>query len=150
MKLFRTYAPYAGLVLGSVLVGFGIINLSGSIASASWVPVDAVVTRATADTGSSPSVEYRYTRQGQPYTGNRIRFGFTTSPSAVRKLVARYTVGDSVTAYVDPRNPERSVLQHNGLLMPVAQLVVGFLLLSLWLRAPRRHERHERHEGTKG
>ena len=143
MKLLRTYAPYVGLVRGSVLVGLGIINLSGSIASASWLPEVAVITRATVDTASPPSVEYRYLRQGQPYTSTRIRFGFTTSPSAVRKLVARYSVGDSVTAYVDPRNPERAVLQHNGLLIPVAELVVGFLLLSLWLRAPRRPKGHD-------
>lgn len=138
MRHPRAYLPYIGLVLGSVLVGLGIINLSGSIASASWLPETAVITRVTADSGSSPSVEYRYLRQGRPYTSTRIRFGFTTSPSAVRKLVSRYAVGDSVTAYVDPRNPERSVLQHNGLLIPVAELIVGFLLLSLWLRGPRR------------
>jgi len=143
MKHPRAYLPYLGLILGSVLVGLGIINLSGSIASSSWVPEDAVITRVTADSASSPWVEYRYIRQDREYTSDRIRFGFTTSPSSVRKLVAGYAVGDSVIAYVDPRNPERAVLQHNGLLIPVAELIVGFVLLSFWLKAPRRHEGHK-------
>ena len=81
MTVVRRYLPYIGLVAGSLLIGLGIINLSGSIASSSWVPEDAVITRVTADTGSAPSVEYRYIRQGREYTSTRIRFGFTTSPS---------------------------------------------------------------------
>ena len=143
MNALKAFAPLIGLVFGAILLGFGIINLSGSVASASWLPERGVVTRAVVETSgtrdrtTTPTIEYRYTRHDTTYTGTRIRYGLVTAPASARALVSRYRVGDTVTVYVNPRDPTKSVLQHNGLIIPIAETIAGILLLSLWVRKPQ-------------
>ena len=149
MNRLKAAAPLIGLFFGAIFLGLGIINLGGTIASSSWVPQRAVVTRSAIEPASgrdgvkSPTIKYAYQRRGEDYVGTRVKYGLITSPGSARRLVARYTVGDSITVYVDPAHPNRSVMQKSGLIVPTVEVVAGILLLSLWLRAVKR-ERGER------
>ncbi len=85
-----------------------------------------------------PIVEYVYCHNGIEYRGKKIRSHLVVYnfKGPAERLCARYPSGASVEVYIDPNNPERSVLEPGGdawLLgvgVPVALLfiVLGALL----------------------
>ncbi len=80
-----------------------------------------------------PSVSYHYAVNGQPFVGNRIRFGFmgTQSHAAAERMIAAYPVGATGMLRYDPQNPQESVLEPDKITsnMLITAIAGGVLLL---------------------
>ncbi len=100
------------------------IDFQIAYAAMTWVPAPAVVTHIAAaplNTGYADDdgvfeaeVTYRYDRAGETRHGSRVRLGgfFGDSVSAA-EVASRYAPGDNVTVYVDPNDPDLSVLTND-------------------------------------
>ena len=66
--------------------------------------------------GYFPNVEYRYVHHGRSFYGidlNTESVGRTRRSSAER-IALKYPVGASVTVFMDPEDPQKSVLEPGG------------------------------------
>ena len=89
--------------------------------SASWPTAPAVITesRVSVEPGAdsttySADIAYRYTVDGAPYEGDRVRLTLTQSTSDssdARRVVDRYPAGAEVRVAYDPDDPATSVLE---------------------------------------
>jgi hypothetical protein len=61
-----------------------------------------------------PRVRYSYTAGGRNFVGERISFGDDTGGANTQATLARYPVGKQVTVYVNPNDPEDSVLERDA------------------------------------
>jgi hypothetical protein len=85
-----------------------------------WLEKTAKVERSTVVSESSDDgtqyradVLYRYDHEGQTYRSDRVAFGGSWSSSdydAAEAVVDRYALGKEVTAYVNPKDPRKAVL----------------------------------------
>lgn len=122
-------------------------------ASMGWPSAEAVMTSTELTTRRSdegfryycPQVSYRYSVDGDVYTGERIRFTrkcfisvFGLGAQQARNLVDTYQQGVSTAVYYSPIEPEISVLQAGKIstfdLLEIAFytfLALGFLMLVL-------------------
>lgn len=78
------------------------------------VGVDAAAGGSSAGTDYRPTAEFTYEYDGETYTSTSV-FPSATSPnydteSAAREVLAGYDAGDTVTAYVDPADPDGAFL----------------------------------------
>ena len=83
-----------------------------------------------------PLVQYRYEIDGQTHLSTRIAFvAHNESPD---RILSRYPLGARVTAFVDPKDPNRAVLDNTAWsAMQVIRLFLPFLLVGLgwiWVR----------------
>ncbi|MBT3337168.1 MAG: DUF3592 domain-containing protein [Anaerolineae bacterium] len=81
-----------------------------------------------------PEVEYTYEFLGTEYTGDRITFGGSTGNSNRNKseeTLAKYPVGENITVYYDPNNPEDAALERKIGLGGKVFLIVGILFVFL-------------------
>ena len=69
--------------------------------------------------------QYEYVFEGTTYISDRYTYAGWDKSEAVCK----YKSGDSVIAYVDPRNPERALIKTELSGFVVALAVLGFLML---------------------
>lgn len=63
-----------------------------------------------------PDVEYKYEFLDTEYIGQRISFGGETGysmRSKTEEILEKYPVGQSMTVYYDPNEPEEAVLERN-------------------------------------
>jgi len=132
------------LLLGTGMGVSSILQLLKAMAARNWEPVpgEVVETEIRVMSGGGqftgagsgrrgtylPVITYRYTHAGQTYTRDQRRFGDFYGPERrARAIVHRYTPGQSVTVYVDPADPGRTVLERDlswGLaLLPLIALV---------------------------
>jgi hypothetical protein len=151
-RYFRGSAVKPGLIVfGSVfcivgLVGFFFISLRPIVSyvqSQSWVAVPAVVDRSGLEyhsdgdgTTYSISVEYHYDYAGRTYRNDKYDFLRMSSSGRASKeqVLEGLRPGMTVTCYVDPQNPSRSVIQRwsNAIwfgLLPLAFLFGGLLFI---------------------
>lgn len=116
-----------------------------SIAATSFEPVQARI--QTSEVSSSQSsdgvtysaeVRYEYSFEGLNYVGERYSFhGMSTSERAfAERVIERYPLGETVTAFVDPGEPSEATLEINGDSFPAAMLLflmpfncIGLLLI---------------------
>ena len=139
--------------------GYAVIQFGRALLALRWPTVEGEIVDARVIQPWGPndrydlesSVSYRYHVAGQPYSGNRVRFGQLTPnswiparnfPRAADALRRRYPRGKQVRVHYNPRRPDRSVLY----LMPDFRvwvaLVVGLYLAfaavhgGLWPLAP--------------
>lgn len=98
-----------------------------------FVPVPAVVlssmvARHEENDGPSyrPEVTYRYEVQGRSHVGHDLSVwrGFSSDRAGAEALVARHPVGAEVTAYVDPQDPSRALLDPSASRLPWMALLV--------------------------
>lgn len=162
----RLIALLFGTVFGAggCLVAYGMViqPMSKIIASQTWSEVPAQVTSSElkrrsdsdGDTVYSIDIRYDYTWSGQLHHGTRYNFSEGSTNVAVgsmRRIVADHPEGKSVTAWVDPANPENAVLSRQiprnlamGLFFPLPFLAVGVCGLSYaflagsWFRRSQR------------
>jgi hypothetical protein len=142
------------LFAGAILVVF-----SGEVARRTWqdislqrrakatfLPVDArVVTsqRAGGTRKDAPyaDIVYRYTVEGRAFESWRMTVG---GHSTNLRLLSRYPVGSSVTAYVDPQDPSYAVLDpagedHRGLVaLALGTFAGGLVLVVFGIRSVRK------------
>lgn len=106
-----------------------------------FVPVQARVISsrvATSTTGAgntrsisySPDIRYSYTHEGRDYESSSYWLtGETFGRSAAEDIVARYPAGQIAEAFIDPQNPQESVLNRER---PETRMIYGLISLS-WL-----------------
>ena len=109
------------VVVGFVVMGFGINSLSNARASESWPSTEGVVISSTVDshrsqdTGTTYSAEinYEYSVNNETLNSNSIKFGkvSTGNPSDARKYVNKYPAGQSVKVYYNEEDPYEAVLE---------------------------------------
>ncbi|GIW79159.1 MAG: hypothetical protein KatS3mg105_0966 [Gemmatales bacterium] len=106
-------------------------------AQATFKPVSAVVLtsrvrRIPGDEGSDtfrPEVKYRYEVDGQRYESDRFAFfakGYSDYLEA-KRVADRYPVGSTVTAYYDPSDPAKAVLDPHAPERSSVLLLAGIL-----------------------
>lgn len=132
------------LVLAIGLVGYGAYDYAESTSAVrDSVQVDATITETgietTATSGSAsrdvelrPTVAFTYTYEEKAYTGNRI-FPGSGAPaydteSAARDVIAGYEANTTVTAYVDPANPDEAFLKNQVSNRPVVLVGIGLVM----------------------
>jgi hypothetical protein len=152
----RTNNPAAGFAFFAIFalagtVMFYLISypmVSEFISSRTWqtVPctiVSSSVKESTDDDGSTykAAISYSYTYNNTNYRGDRYNFniGYSSGSAGKQRIVDAYPVGLNTTCYVNPSNPNKSVLNNEFspylllALFPLPFLAVGFGgLLGKW------------------
>lgn len=133
------FAAGGALVLGATVTG-----LVRSLEARAWVPVEARIISSELESqpgGESTTyrivLRYDYEFGGRPWQGDRYRFtrGSTNvGVKGMREVVAAHRPGTRVTAWVDPKRPERAVIERDldgvswiGLPFSIPFLLVGGL-----------------------
>lgn len=148
------------ILFGSVflLVGLGVTcatfvrPLLLQLGASNWTPTEATVTKSVVrehhgddSTTYSVYIAYRYTIDDRIYLGDRYRFtpGSSSGRAAKQRVVAAHPVGHPLTVYVNPADPDESVILRTADgalylgLLPLIFAVVGAGILILGLRARR-------------
>ncbi len=118
------------------LGGFGVVFFLASLLAATtafkdwrryresenWVPVTAQIVsgnisarRGSKSTSYVLDIKYSYKVLGQSYENNQFSFGSEGTGYDTRKkaegILAKYPIGNQVTIYYDPNNPQQAVLE---------------------------------------
>jgi hypothetical protein len=143
--VLSTATPTSGVKNVALMAAFmGIFCLIGAVLMvlqverlASWRPVQATVlsTRIDAVRGSKGGVSYRpvvtytYNIAGRSYSSNSVSvISVSQSYAWASSIIARYTPGSQVTAYVNPRNPRGAFLVHELSLLPLIIMFIPMLV----------------------
>lgn len=135
------------IIFGGVFVAAGIGVLSQSLpplqewwASASWVETPAVVTasavRENSDNDSTtyyPYIAYSYDFNGKTYEGDKYVF-FKVSSSGYdgkAEVVRAHPVGREIKIFVDPQNPERSVINRDAEWSAIISILFPFIFIGV-------------------
>lgn len=119
------------IVVGGIALALGIVQYKNGEDTKSWTATTAQVTstdieqnttthrdsngRRSESTTYKPVVRYEYSVDGTTYTSDRVKIGGVNgSQDRASDVIARYPVGDEVTAYVAPGNPESAVLEQGA------------------------------------
>jgi hypothetical protein len=129
----------AVLLLGLAVAGYGVYDYTQQAdAVAEAVEVDATVTEVGTESQSTsstsgvdyePRVRFTYEYEGTTYEGTRL-FPATVAPeydteSAARDAVSGYEVGENVTAYVVPDDPDGAFLRDRRSNAPLTLAGIG-------------------------
>lgn len=125
------------LVTGIAMTGYGAYDYTQqSDALADAVTVSATVTDTSVETVHQrrdidyrPVITYNYTVDGTQYQSNDYSPSMSTvtfdSESNAQDIAGNYTVGETVTAYVDPDTPSDAFLDHERSDDPLTFLGIG-------------------------
>lgn len=121
-------------ILGLSLLGLGLYWIILGHQARSWTEVQGLIQTSQASNSrikgqgvSGIRISYRYEFSGRQYEGGRVSFG-GIDKNQVEKI--RYVSGgDRVLVYVDPKEPERSVLVPGVMLGAQALLIFGGFIL---------------------
>jgi Protein of unknown function (DUF3592) len=143
-KLFTSFIFLAFLIGGSFLEYKIASDFSETLATHFWTATDCTIDTAGID--EKPpykfNVGYSYTYNGQNYSSNVLsnNYNGSTDYYDVQTLFDRYIPGSQAICRVDPRVPNRAVLQTRSLwtgfsiLFPLIFIVIGGGLLYLTWR----------------
>jgi hypothetical protein len=128
--------------------------------SQSWIETPCVIRESKVKSSTSdgktsyhPYVEYSYQAQNRDRVGTQFSFGSDTSKNQfeIQQQIAPYTIGGESVCWVDPQNPDRSVLQRT---VPITSTIfalvfggffaafgVGGILLALAVRKDERNRK---------
>ncbi len=111
---------------GVCMMAWGGYEIKGSRESGSWPSTNGTITsssmskRTTRDSNHRtrttyyPKIGFQYQVGGRTYTSTRIAFGTGETGGSVkwaRKVVNKYPVGNTVTVYYNPQDPQYGVLE---------------------------------------
>lgn len=132
-------------------VGLGLGSWGGSHAwraqrSKTWPNTSGTIIESRGGTSSKPALDdihlsYSYAVQGQLFTSHRWRIGHNGLDGT--RLAARYAVGQSVTVYYEPGNPQSAVLDTGLDATPFMMMGVALSLVALGV-VTLRHARHNK------
>lgn len=82
-----------------------------------------------------PVIEYSFDYQGQSFKSSHWRLGNCSvgNSASARVVTSRYPVGASVTVFVNPRQPLKSVLEHRPSSLCWVPFGFGILFLATFL-----------------
>lgn len=129
-------------------------GLAGPISSMNWSPIkatlinvyiDEMITSTTGDNRSqytlyTPRILYKYNTSDQEHTGKKVTWydiyddGFMLELGY--ELKRKFAASEPVDIYINPNNPEESVLIKSVVWEHMSMLLVGFLIswsVFLWL-----------------
>lgn len=166
-KLLRLIIAAGGLLIGlGISFGYWQLTLGPDLEvrrltneSVSWLPITALPDKVWLETDLSggggqtagtrsktlyyiPKVAYGYTVNDQYYKSEQIRVGAwrTSQKEAAEAILAKYPLGQEVTAYYNPSNPAQSVLEpgiYAGSWIAMGYVIIAsgilFALFCLWL-----------------
>jgi hypothetical protein len=110
------------VVGGAVFTFLFAVPLARTLATAGWEATPCTIVRSTVrswstDDGTSyrADVLYAYAAHDRDWRSNRVTFfsALSTGRAEARATRDRYRAGDQTTAWVDPADPTRSVLERN-------------------------------------
>jgi uncharacterized protein DUF3592 len=83
----------------------------------------------------SPVIEYEFSHEGRSFKTSHWRLGnFSVGNNvSARAIISRYQVGSSVTVFVNPRQPMKSVLEHQPSWLSWVPFGFGVLFLGLFI-----------------
>ncbi len=131
----------------------------GVWAARTWVPVEASIVSSEVRSHSGDSttysvaITYAYTYDGRKYVGSRYDFtsGSSSGRQAKKDIVARHPAGGKKLCYVNPDNPQESVIERARVrdwgfgLIPLVFVLVGAGGVWFAITGPRKkpgaHER---------
>jgi hypothetical protein len=171
-KIFGSLFFLPFLAFGLWFLGLMIYGFFASARTFLWEKTDCTILSSSVeehpDDSSEPyrfKVSYIYTVDGQRYTDDTYRFGYSGSSEIAdaRRLADRYPVGSQAVCYVNRDHPESAMLRHPNLwgflALPFPLLFVavgGVGLYTLWrpqhagVVARVAQDRVLRHVGTRG
>lgn len=84
-----------------------------------------------------PIIEYEFDYQGQRLKSAHWRFGnySTGNQDSAQEVISRYPIGATVTVFVNPRRPAKSVLETHTSAMSLVPFILGSFLLVMGLLA---------------
>ncbi|GAA5494933.1 hypothetical protein Rhal01_01099 [Rubritalea halochordaticola] len=143
----------------AVLLFTSLFPILDSLDAKHWEQVEATVISSKLDIksdsdGSSykPLITYRYLYQGAPYEGNRYDFDDNYSNvgvNSMREIVDSHQRGSSIKVFVNPEQPEESVISTElggmifmGIPFSLPFLTVGICGLGYAFLSPRIHKRY--------
>lgn len=115
----------------ALAAGYAIAQIGRAILASRWPSVEGEIasTRLVHRSGGEGAgdyeyIAYRYSVNGRPYRGDRVRFGPQVAPGSIipafdpepkhpgaaAALAREYPQGRTVRVYFNPRRPEESVL----------------------------------------
>ena len=115
--------PLVFVLVGGLLLFFGVRQLMRANASQAWPAVTGVVTVAELGkhmchdrddtTTYSADISYDYVVNDRTYVNGVVNFGAvqTSDPSTARRVLKRYPVGLQVPVYYNPADPQEAVLE---------------------------------------
>lgn len=140
------------VVGGAVFTFLFAVPMARTVASSNWEARPCTIVRSTVrswstDDGTSyrADVLYEYSAHGRDWRSNRVTFfsALSTGWTEARAICDRYPTGARSTAWVDPADPTRSVLEREfrplyllGLL-PLLFLFAGAALMRFGWKQPR-------------
>ncbi|MGC4072836.1 MAG: DUF3592 domain-containing protein [Nibricoccus sp.] len=125
----------------------------GILAARSWTPVTCrivsseVLERSDSDsTTYGVGIAYAYEIDGRAYEGDRYDFtrAFSSGRREKKEIVQRYRKGTQATCYVNPENPEESVIERSRIrdwgfgFIPLVFMLVGAGGVMFAIRGPRK------------
>ena len=83
----------------------------------------------------TPVIEYEFNHEGRSFKSSHWRFGnFSVGNSvSAQAVVSRYPVGSSVTVFVNPQQPMKSVLEHQPSWLSWVPFGFGIFFLALFI-----------------
>jgi hypothetical protein len=137
------------IVLGLFFLFRGLPGLFRAVAALGWARAEGQILGAgtlgyTGRAGGGHgrtrmvrgAVSYRYAYEGREYVGDRLSFGTPIGLNPALASLAgasRYEAGQTVTVFVDPKEPSRAVLRRSAPSSLVFALMgAGFLALGAW------------------
>ena len=153
MKKTRGASLYLALI-GLMLAGMGGVftvllwkGYQDAAMTRGWPEVPAVVLESATEerrfgpgtpTEFTHKLLYEYQVDGRSYMGERTRLrenGWYKKPGKAQALSLEYAAGQQVTAFVDPEDPERAVLEHEtkaplySIWFPIVFLLGGLVVV---------------------
>jgi hypothetical protein len=132
-----------GLPFGLLPLAFGAWQICREFAPRKWSKVAGTIVSSRVDVTQTgygdktfaPVVEYEYRFNEQAFKSSRRRLRHFSSGQSVdaEAICARYPAGSSVTVFVNPSRPEKSVLEYGISPLSWIPLALGlvFILMSL-------------------
>ncbi|MDA8708254.1 DUF3592 domain-containing protein [Hellea sp.] len=133
MRITRTGSPGSLIIIGLIFFICGALmmfshfkqsgfkQITGTVVSSDIVKkIETQSESTTSSTSWYLLVEYEYTVEGQTYQNDNISSAIPMSDAGLgqapsKKLVAlskKFVPGETVTVYVSPRNPNKTILLH--------------------------------------
>ena len=117
---FSRIFPLIFVVVGAIVLFFGVRGLIRANASVDWPTAQGKVIACSVESSSDDDgttyhaeILYEFSVDGTTFNGNRVAYGDygSSSPSHARSIVNRYPKGKSVTVCYMPEDPEECLLE---------------------------------------
>jgi hypothetical protein len=129
-------------LIGAALTWWGWTILRDARASADWPAAPGVITDSSLEFNQdedgdsyTPHVAYTYQVNGVSYESYTIKFGENTysSERTAQEIIGQYPVGQEVTVFYDPTDPDSAILEPGVSGGSYIVLSVGLLFLAISL-----------------